>query len=58
MSSQNCCPSRGGRVQAGILGQSLLEVVKKEGWVFIGPLGDLVEFVKIYNFVGHCVHAL
>jgi hypothetical protein len=40
------------------LGQSLLEVVKKEGWVFIGPLGDLVEFVKIYNFVGHCVHAL
>jgi hypothetical protein len=40
------------------LGKSFLEAVKKEGWVFIGPLGYLTEFVTIDNFVGHCVHAL
>jgi hypothetical protein len=33
-------------------------MVKKGGWIFIGPLGYLAEFVKIYNFVGHRVHTL
>jgi hypothetical protein len=42
----------------GILGEGLLEVVKKKGLIFISSLGYLMEFVKIYNFVGHCVHAL
>jgi hypothetical protein len=50
MSGQYCHPSRGG--------EGLLEAVKKKGQIFVSPLGYLTEFVKIYNFVGHHVHAL
>jgi hypothetical protein len=40
------------------LGEGLLETVKKKDWIVISFLDYLAEFVKIYNFVGHCVHAL
>jgi hypothetical protein len=42
----------------GILGEGLLEAVKKKDQIFFSSLGYLADFVKIYNFVGHCVHAL
>jgi hypothetical protein len=41
----------------GILGEGLLEAVKKKDWTFSAPWVTS-EFVTIDNFVGHRVHAL
>lgn len=42
----------------GILSKGLSKVIKKESWVFVGPLVYLPKFIKVNYLVGDNLHAI